>query len=114
MRNSKSHTKTISKKLNKSKKVFHAFNMLQFKYGEKLDNDPDVVDIQANYPLSDLEDGNYTTDFYFIKTSGEIVIRECVYQDTFLKPRTLKLLDLSRTYWLSRGITNWGIVFDEK
>ena len=30
-----------------------------------------------------------------------------------LKPMTAKLLDISRNYWLSKGITDWGIVLGE-
>ena len=56
---------------------------------------------------------NYTTDFYCIKLGGEVMVRECVDKSKLLKPMTLKLLDISRNYWISKGIKDWGIVLNE-
>ena len=115
MRNSNTHSLTMKKKLKKSKTTFNAYNELQYRYGIKLDDNPDILEIQANIKLVDCPQGDcYSTDFYCVKTTGEPMVRECVYKDKLLKPMTIKLLDISRNYWLSKGITDWGIVISEK
>jgi hypothetical protein len=58
------------------------------------------------------EGDKYTTDFYCIKNSGAIMIRECVDKAKLLKPMTLRLLDASRNYWLAQGVEDWGIVLN--
>lgn len=113
MRNSKTHSVTMKKKLTKCQTVFNAYNDLQYAYGTKLDNNQDIVEIKCNVKLTDCLDGeNYTTDFYCVKTNGEVMVRECVYKDKLLKPMTVKLLDMSRNYWLSKGVLDWGIVIN--
>ncbi len=115
MRNSNTHSLTMKKKLKKSKTTFNAYNELQYRYGTKLDENPDILEIQANVKLVDCSQGDcYSTDFYCIKTNGEPMVRECVYKDKLLKPMTTRLLDISRNYWLSKGISDWGIVISEK
>ena len=113
MRNSKTHSVTMKKKLTKCQTVFNAYNDLQYAYGTKLDNNQDIVEIKCNVKLTDCLDGeHYTTDFYCVKTNGEAMVRECVYKDKLLKPMTAKLLDMSRNYWLSKGVSDWGIVLN--
>ncbi len=114
MRNKNSHTVTIKKKLSKCRLIFFAYNDLQYKYGCQLDEDSQIAEIKCNVPLEKCELGNcYTTDFYCVKTNGDVFVRECVYKDKLLKPLTIKMLDASRNYWLSKGITDWGIVLNE-
>ena len=115
MRNSKSHTITLKKKLNKCKDTFYAYNDIQFRYGDVLDKREDILEIRCNVKLESCELGdNYTTDFYCIKSNNEVMIRECVYQNSLFKPMNIKMLDSSREYWLSKGIKDWGIVLDEQ
>ena len=111
MRNSKTHSVTKKKKLNKCKKIFYAYNEVQFKYGQVLDENEDVIEIFCNVKLEDYE--NYTTDFLCIKKNGSKMIRECLFKEKLTKPMMLKMLDISRNYWLSRGIEDWGIVLNE-
>lgn len=114
MRNKNSHTVTIKKKLSKCRLIFFAYNDLQYKYGCQLDEDSQIAEIKCNVPIDECELGDsYTTDFYCIKGNGDIIVRECVYKDKLLKPLTIKMLDASRNYWLSKGITDWGIVLNE-
>jgi len=114
MRNSKTHSVTIKKKLDKCQSVFHAFNEIQYTYGIKLDGNTDIVDFKCNVKLIGCSEGEqYTTDFYCTKSNGEIMVRECVDKNKLLKPMTIKMLDISRNYWLSKGITDWGIVLGE-
>ena len=64
MRNKKTHSLTFKKKLNKSKSIFRAYNELQFKYGEELDSNDEIVEIKSNVLLEDFELGdNFTSDF---------------------------------------------------
>lgn len=113
MHNTKTHTVIFKKKLNKCKDIFKAHNELQFKYGEQLDKRSDIAEIKCNVPIDCELEGKFTTDFYCVKTDGSIFIRECVYKDKLMKPFYIKTLDASRDYWLSKGITDWGIVLNE-
>lgn len=114
MRNKNTHSVTLKKKLNKCKGIFHAYNGLQYKYGEYLDGNSDISEIQCNVPIECSEiEGSFTTDFYCVKTNGDILVRECVYKEKLLRPQVIKALDASRDYWLSKGINDWGIVLNE-
>lgn len=114
MRNKNTHSVTLKKKLSKCNGIFYAYNDLQYKYGEQLDGNNEIAEIKCNVPIDECELGDtYTTDFYCVKTNGDILVRECVYQDKLLKPQVIKMLDASRNYWLSKGITDWGIVLNE-
>lgn len=114
MRNSKTRTKTLNKKLNKCKNIFYAYNELQYKYGNILEEREDVLEFKCNVKINCSLGPDYTTDFYIIKTDGTTVIRECVYRDKLNKPLTAKMLDASRNYWLAAGFKNWGIVINEE
>ena len=114
MRNINTRTRTIKKRIDRSKNILFAYSELQLRYAERLELNNEIVDIKANVRLIDFELGdNYTSDFYYVKSNGEVVVRECVYKDKLLKPRTIRLLDASRSYWLNRGVSNWGIVLNE-
>ena len=114
MRNSKTHSVTIKKQLNKCKTVYTAYNDIQYAYGISLDNNNDIVDIKCNVKLIGCVEGeHYTTDFYCTKINGDIMVRECVDKNKLLKPMMARMLDISRNYWISKGITDWGIVLGE-
>ena len=40
------------------------------------------------------------------------MVMECVQRKYLQKPMTVKLLDISRDYWLKHGVSDWGIVID--
>ena len=91
MRNSKTHSKTLKRRLSKCQTVFYAYNDIQYAYGIRLDNNPDVVYIKCNVKLVGCPEGeNYTTDFYCTKIDSEIMVRECVDKEKLLKPLTAK------------------------
>lgn len=114
MRNKNTHTVTLKKKLSKCTSIFYAYNDLQYKCGDYLDANKDIAEIRCNVPIEACEvEGSFTTDFYCIKTNGEICVRECVYKEKLLRPQTITMLDASRNYWLSKGITDWGIILNE-
>ncbi len=115
MRNSKTHSMTMKKKLTKCQSVFNAYNDIQYSYGIALDKNNDIVDIKCNVKLTGCSEGeHYTTDFYCVKSNGEVMVRECVDKNKLLKPMVVKLLDISRNYWMSKGVIDWGIVLGEK
>jgi len=53
------------------------------------------------------------TDFVCVKSDNDPMVRECLKHRLLTKPLTVKLLDISRNYWLNHGISDWGIVIDE-
>jgi len=79
-----------------------------------LQSDESIGEIRCNVLLDGLQEGEYTSDFVCIKTDGDMLVRECVQRKLLLKPMTIKLLDVSRDYWLRRGVVDWGIVVDEE
>jgi len=71
------------------------------------------VEIRCNVVLDGLEgDVSYTSDFVCTKQNGDLMVRECCYTKHLAKPMTLRLLEQSRSYWESHGISDWGIVVD--
>ena len=98
--------------LSKAKEVVRTYNAIQSKYVEVLENNPEIQEIKCNVLLDGVEDGEYTSDFVCIKTNGDVLVRECVFRKYLTKPMTVKLLDISREYWLKRGVVDWGIVID--
>lgn len=114
MRNQNSRVRVTKRKLSKCKDVCRTYNDIQFAYADILEKDNLVIEFCCNVVLSDIElDGTFTTDFLITKTNGDLYVRECVRRDKITKPLTIKLLDVSRTYWLRRGVEDWGIVIDE-
>ena len=89
--------------------VCKTYDPIQMAYAKALQDDDGVSQFWCNV-LLDTED--YTTDFLCIKEDGEQMVRECVQRSHLTKPMTVKLLDVSREYWLSRGVSDWGLVVD--
>ena len=87
------------------------YDALQVAYLRELEARVDVEAIEVNVPLDGTE---YCTDFVCRKTDGEWMVRECVFRRHLTKPKTVTLLDLSRAYWLQKGVTDYGIVIDEE
>lgn len=104
----------IKKSISKAKDVCRVYDRIQFFYLDVLQDNPDIKEIRCNTPLDGEELGAYTTDFLCVKSDNDLMIRECVYRKLLSKPRTAKLLDASRVYWLKRGVTDWGLVVDAK
>lgn len=100
--------------LSKCSSICRTYDSIQTSYAEILENDPDIVEIQCNVILEDLEDGVYMSDFLCTKTNNEKMVRECVQRKHLMKPLTVKLLDISRDYWLEHGIEDWGLVINEE
>lgn len=102
------------RKIAKCQGVCKTYDAIQFHYVDILAADTSIVEIRCNVELDGLEEGAYTSDFVCLKESGEYMVRECVYRKMLTKPMTIKLLEISRQYWLAHGVFDWGIVVNEE
>lgn len=100
------------RQMSKCTEVCRTYDPIQFAYADLLENDDCVREYRCNVPLDGLEIGEYTSDFVYTKTNGEVFVRECVYRKQISKPLTVKLLDSSQRYWQDRGISDWGLIID--
>lgn len=100
--------------LSKCEGVCRTYDAIQFAYADRLEADDSIREIRVNVLLDGVEEGEFTTDFLCVKDNGELLVRECVNRKHLMKPMTVKLLDLSREYWLKRGVSDWGIVINEE
>lgn len=97
--------------ISKCEDVCRTFDPIQFAYADVLQASEEIKEIRCNVPLDGEE---YTSDFVCVKSNGDLLVRECVDRRFLTKPLTVKLLDVSRLYWLHRGVTDWGLVVDER
>ena len=97
--------------LSKCKGVCRTYTQLQNAYADIIQNHKEVVEFETNVSLDGLE---YTSDFLFKKVNGDLGVRECVNRNHLTKPMVVKLLDMSRAYWLSRGVDDWGVVIERE
>lgn len=104
----------IKKKSKKSNEVCKVYSDLAEKYLELLEASEDIKEIRTNVLLEGINEGDYTSDFVCVKADDDILVRECVQRKFLTKPMTLRQLDLSRSFWLSHGIKDWGIVIEEE
>ncbi|MBE6644107.1 MAG: hypothetical protein E7612_01855 [Ruminococcaceae bacterium] len=114
MRNKNYKGRCEKRSLSKCQGVCRTFDAIQYAYAEILQNSENIKEFRCNIPLDALTIGEYMTDFVCVKSDGDMMVRECVYRKLLMKPLTIKLLDASREYWQRHGITDWGIVVDEK
>ena len=94
--------------------VARTYNILESKYADKLEADPNVKEFRCQVLLEGLEIGEYCSDFVATKVDGDLLVRECVFRKDLSKLSIAKLLDASRNYWMRRGVTDWGIVVEKK
>ena len=91
--------------------VCKTYDAIQYAYANLLSEAEEVKSFQVNVLLQGLEEGAYTSDFVITKADGNLMVRECVSRKHLTKP---KLLDASRNYWKSHGVSDWGIVIEEE
>lgn len=94
--------------------VCRTYDAIQYAYANLLSEAEEVKSFQVNVLLQGLEEGAYTSDFVITKADGNLMVRECVSRKHLTKPMTTKLLDASRNYWKSHGVSDWGIVIEEE
>ena len=100
------------KYVQKGDTVCKTYDPIQAAYIDLLEQNPNIREIRSNVDLDGDEAGEYATDIVCTKTDGELMVRECVSRKILSRPLTAKLLDMSRTYWLRRGVKDWGVVTD--
>ena len=99
MRNERTRSRTIRKRIGKCRGIFRAFNEIQLRYAEKLDQREDIKTIECNVRLVGLSIGEgYTSDLVCAKEDGSLMVRETVQRKHLLRPSTARLLDASREY----------------
>ena len=114
MRQKNIKTRCEKRKLPKFTGVCKTYDSISYAYADFLAGNEEVKEINCNVPLDGLSEGDYTSDFVCVKENGNLMVRECVFRKHLTKPMTAKLLDASRTFWLNRGVTDWGIVIDKE
>lgn len=92
--------------------VCKTYDPVQTAYAVQLSGVEQITQIRCNVPLEGDTCGEYMSDFVCIKSDGDIMVRECCLQKHLTKPQTVRLLDMSRNYWLQHGVTDWGVVMD--
>lgn len=98
--------------LSKCHEVCRTYSEIQYSYADLLQADEDIVEIRCNVPLNGFSEGEYSSDFVCVKSSGDLMVRECVSRKLISKPMKIRLLDASKEYWSNHGVSDWGIVID--
>ena len=114
MRQKNIKTRCEKRKLPKFTEVCKTYDTVSYVYAEMLSLCEEIKEIRCNVYLEGLAEGDYTSDFVCVKANGDLMVRECVFRSQLVKPRTAKLLDVSRNYWTRRGVKDWSIVINEE
>ena len=94
------------RKLEKCQGVCKTYDDIQYAYADILQKNKSIKSFKCNVLIDDV----YTSDCVCTKSNADIMVRECVKRNLIIKPMTVKMLDISRNYWLRQGVTDWGIV----
>jgi len=113
MRSKNYKGRCTKKSLSKCKDIVKTYDKVQEVTAAMINADKHIITFQCNVPLDGIDD-EYTTDFLCKKDDGEYCVRECTFRSRLLLPQTVKRLDVSRNYWLRRGITDWAIVVEKE
>lgn len=114
MRPAKIKDRCTKKYLSKSQSTVKLYDEIQIAYAAVLEANEDIADIKCNIPIASVEGNEFTSDFVCTKTNGDMMVRECVHRKKLSLPRTAKLLDASKIYWINHGVTDWGIVIGKE
>ena len=102
------------RKVSKCVDVCRIYSKIQSAFVDILEKDDGIASFECNVRLKGVADDMYTTDIVAKKNDGSIMVRECVWRFNLNKPSYTKLLDISRNYWLSQGVEDWGIVIEKE
>ena len=105
--------KCAKRYVEKCEDVCKTYDAIQYAYATLISKEEGVQSFRVNVLLEGLQEGEYTSDFVITKIDGGLMIRECVSKKHLTKPMTAKLLDISRNYWKSHGVSDWGIVVEK-
>ena len=103
----------VKRDLSKCVGACRTYDKIQTAFADCLQNDNNVQSFQCNVLMEINEENQYTTDFVVEMTDGSKMVRECVWRKHLSKPLTAHLLDISRNYWLTHGVEDWGIVIEK-
>ena len=104
----------VKRSFGKCKDVCRTYDKIQTAFAEELQNDESVVSFECNVLMENGKENQYTTDFVAVKNDQTRMVRECVWRKNLSRPMTVKLLDLSRNYWLAKNVEDWGIVIEKE
>ena len=96
-------TMCVKRQLTKCKGVCRTYDDVQYAGADYINELDGVKSFECNVLLKGLAEGDYT----------EIKVFECVRREALTRPKTAKLLDASRQFWLRRGVTDWGLIVNE-
>lgn len=102
------------RKVFKCEDVCRTYSKIQSAFVDLLEKDEDIVSFECNVRLKGVADDLYSTDIVARKIDDSLMVRECVWRINLNKPSYTKLLDISRNYWLSHGVKDWGIVIEKE
>ncbi len=97
--------------LEKFATVCKTYDPIQSSYANILVKNKDIIEARCNVALDGAE-SDYMTDFVCTKANGELMVRECISRKMLSRPQMAALMDVSRSYWLRHGVSDWGIVVD--
>ena len=104
----------IKKCLKKAETTVKLYDKIQLAYASVLEANEEIKEIRCNVPIDSVDGSAFTSDFVCVKANGEIMVRECVYRKKLSLPRTVKLIDASRIYWMNHGVSDWGLVIEKE
>lgn len=108
-------TRCIKQNINKCEGVCKTYSKIATQYALVLSECVEVKSFRTNIALEGLGlEVEYMTDFLIEKADGNYMVRECIDRTLLLRPKNAKLLDMSRNYWKKHGVTDWGIVTNDK
>ncbi len=87
------------------------YDDLHKKLTDMLSEDKGIKEFRCNVLM---EGAGYTSDVVATAEDGHLIVYECAYRKTLIRPSVGKLLDLSRDYWLKHGVLkeDWRLVID--
>ena len=103
----------VKRSLSKCEGICRTYDKIQTSFADYLQDNEKVKSFQCNVLMENGEENQYTTDFVVEMCDGSKMVRECVWRKNLSRPLTTKLLDISRNYWLSKNVENWGIVIEK-
>ena len=99
------------RKVSKCAGICVTYDRLHKKLTDMLAEDKGIKEFRCNV----LMDGvGYTSDVVATAEDGHLIVYECAYRKTLIRPSVGKLLDLSRNYWMKHGVLHedWRLVVD--
>ncbi len=102
------------RKVSKCKDICRTYSKIQSAMVDMLEMDEEVTSFECNVCLEGVSENMYSSDFVIKTVDGSTKVRECVWRTNLNKPSYAKLLDISRNYWLSHGVEDWGIVIEKE